>query len=170
MCGSRFGRNAIATSDYPPIGTLQGSGSVAASVNEIVTFDGIVTGIHADRNADGVVFYTLFVQDMPGTEDGDPTTSDAMPVFLGVDAPEVAVGDHVLVSGQVTEFFGLTEIDNDNVAVRILRVTIRCRKPIIIAPPAADDAALLERVYYEPLERDAGYIWRRNGTRRRRNI
>lgn len=109
----------IATSDYPPIGTLQGSGPVAPSVNEIVTFDGIVTGIHADRNADGVVFYTLFVQDMPGTEDGDPTTSDAMPIFLGVDAPEAAVGDHVLVSGQVTEFFGLTEIDNDNVAVRI---------------------------------------------------
>ncbi|MCO5191920.1 MAG: lamin tail domain-containing protein [Anaerolineae bacterium] len=140
----------LATSDYPPIGTLQGSGSVAASVNEIVTFDGIVTGIHADRNADGVVFYTLFVQDMPGTEDGDPTTSDAMPIFLGVDAPEAAVGDHVLVSGQVTEFFGLTEIDNDNVAVRILSSNNPLPEPIIITPPAADDAALLE--YYEPLE------------------
>lgn len=140
----------IATSDYPPIGTLQGSTPVAPSVNEIVTFDGIVTGIHADRNADGIVFYTLFVQDMPGTEDGDPATSDAMPIFLGVNAPEAMIGDHVLVSGQVTEFFGLTEIDNDNIAVRILSSDNPLPEPIVIMPPAVDDAGLL--AYYEPLE------------------
>lgn len=134
----------------PPIGDLQGSGPVAPTVNDVVAFDGVVTGMHADRNADGIVFHTVFVQDVPGTEDGDPATSDAMPVFFGRNAPDLQIGDHIRVEGQVTEFFGLTEIDDSGVAVQLLERGVPLPDPIRIDPPTGDDSAL--PTYFEPLE------------------
>jgi hypothetical protein len=49
----------------------------------------------------------FYIQDSAG--DDDPTTSDAVFVFTG-SAPTVHVGDAVIVSGQVQEFNGATEI------------------------------------------------------------
>ena len=47
----------------PTIGELQGTTDISPYVNQTVSFRGVVTGSYEDRNAAGVVFYTLFVQD-----------------------------------------------------------------------------------------------------------
>ena len=101
------------------VGEIQGVGDVSPFLNQTVTFRGLVTGIMEDQNASGVIFYTLFVQDIPGLEDGDPATSDAIAVFLGRQRPQYQMGDQVLVSGQVTEYFGLTEIDNSGLLIEL---------------------------------------------------
>ena len=139
-------QNPAETDPLLPIGTIQGDGEYSPYVNQIVEFRGIVTGIQADRNLAGSTYYTLFVQDLPGLEDGDRATSDAIPVFLGWERPFMQIGDQVRVSGLVTEFFGLTEIDSDDLEISIEANEQPLPEPILIDPPA--DSA----VYFEALE------------------
>ena len=127
-----------------PIGQIQGSGPVAVRVNETVTFRGVVTGVYAERNLDGLTFHTLFVQDMPGTEDGDPATSDGVAVFLGREQPRYTLGDQLLVTGRVTEFFGFTEIEDDGLEITLESQGNPLPMPIEINPPAENAAAILE--------------------------
>lgn len=94
-----------------PIGVIQGEGPSSPYLGQIVTFRGIVTGVQEDRNSRGAIFYTLFVQDDPADADGNPATSDAIPVFTAISRPSFAMGEMVQVTGRVTEFYGLTEID-----------------------------------------------------------
>jgi predicted extracellular nuclease len=79
---------------------IQGAG--AASVFDgqtIQTRDNVVTAVGTDR----------FAMQTPATRsDGDGNTSDGIIVFTG-SAPAVAQGDVVTVTGEVIEFFGLTE-------------------------------------------------------------
>lgn len=101
------------------IGDIQGSGDSSPLLNQVVTFQGVVTGNMEDQNAAGVLFHTIFVQDAPGLEDGDPATSDAIAVFLGRRPPHYAVGDEIRVTGQVTEYYGLTEIDDRDLSIQL---------------------------------------------------
>lgn len=133
----------------PPIGAIQGSGDVAAGINQEVVFRGVVTAVTADRNTNNLTFYTLFVQDLPGFEDGDPATSDAIPIFLGLSPPSLQVGDQVRVSGQVTEFFGLTEIDDDTVSIQLEAAGVALPAPVVLDLPAERAARL---IYLESLE------------------
>ncbi|HSM55443.1 MAG TPA: lamin tail domain-containing protein [Candidatus Sulfomarinibacteraceae bacterium] len=110
----------LVNGEAPSIGVIQGRGDRSPLVNELVTFRGIVTGVQEDRNARGVIFYTMFVQDSPEMADGDPNTSDAIPVFLARRRPPAQPGDEVLVTGRVIEFYGLTEIDYRELQVQIL--------------------------------------------------
>ena len=101
------------------IGEIQGAGPVSPVLNQVVTFRGLVTGLMEDQNASGIIYYTIFIQDMPGLEDGDPDTSDAVAVFLGRQQPVYQTGDQLLVTGQVTEYFGLTEIDDYGLVIEL---------------------------------------------------
>lgn len=101
------------------IGEIQGAGDVSPLLNQIVTFRGLVSGTLEDQNAAGVIYYTLFVQDIPGLDDGNPATSDAVAVFLGRQPPQYRLGDQVVVTGQVTEYFGLTEIDDNGLLIEL---------------------------------------------------
>ena len=129
------------------IGEIQGQGETAALLNQTVTFQGVVTGWIEDQNSNGTRFYTLFVQDLPGMEDGDPLTSDGIAVFLSRQRPSVQRGDVVLVTGQVTEFFGLTEIDDNGLELSIIERGVSLPEPIPLEPPTVGEAD-----YYEPLE------------------
>ena len=133
----------------PPIGTIQGAGEVAAAINQTVTFRGVVTGVYEDRNAAGTTFYTAFVQDIPGFEDGDPATSDGIALFLGRGRPSFQTGDQIRVSGLVTEFFGLTELDDNDLQIQVELSDQPLPEPIQIDPPAATEALA---AYFEPLE------------------
>jgi uncharacterized protein len=148
---------AIAGSQVPaalpaellPIGAIQGSDDVSPFVDQVVAFRGVVTGFYESRNQEGVTYFTFFVQDPPGTEDGDPATSDGIAVFHGRRRPNLALGDLVRVSGTVIEYYGLTEISD-----RGLEITVEARNQplpaaVELRPPAAN-AAL--PAYYEPLE------------------
>ena len=95
----------LAGLDLMPIGAIQGRGDTSPYLDQTVTFTGIVTGWYEDRNTAGFTFYTLFLQDVPEQVDGDPATSDAIPIFLAETRPGVALGDQLVVTGTVIEFW-----------------------------------------------------------------
>lgn len=126
----------------PPIGTIQSRRDVSPLLNQTVTFRAVVTGLHADRNARGITYYTLFVQDLPGAEDGDPATSDGLAVFVGQQRPAAQVGDQVWVRGEITEFYGLTEVDDRNLEVRVEGSGLPLPEPVPL--PLTGDLEALE--------------------------
>lgn len=133
--------------DLLPIGQIQGQGTASAFQDRLVRFRGIVTGMLEDENAQGTRFYTVFVQDVPGGEDGDPLTSDGLAIFAGARRPALAVGDIALISGYVTEFYGLTELDNNDLSLWIESRNNPLPAPVTLDPPAdnARAAEYLER-------------------------
>jgi predicted extracellular nuclease len=141
--------NPAELEDLPAIGEIQGTGDVSPFINQIVSFRGVVTGSYENQNASGVIFYTLFVQDLVGFEDGDPATSDGIAVFLGRQRPSTPIGDQLRLTGQVTEFFGYTEIDDNDLEILIEAHDVPLPAPVPIDPPA-DNAA--QATYFEPLE------------------
>lgn len=106
--------NAVAEVEEPPgdpvcrnegitaIGTVQGTGD-ATPIRERVTIEGVVTG---DFQVGG--FGGFAIQD---AGDGDPATSDGIFVYAP-DAPDVAEGDLVQVTGTPSEHYGMTQIAN----------------------------------------------------------
>lgn len=131
------------------IGQIQGATDESPLFNQYVSFRGVVTGQYEDQNTRGDVYYTIFVQEPPDASDGDPATSDAVAVFLGRRQPYVAVGDQVLVSGRITEFFGLTEIDDNDLLIAVEGRGLPLPPPVIIDPPADNET---QREYFEALE------------------
>ncbi|MFW6042252.1 MAG: lamin tail domain-containing protein [Chloroflexota bacterium] len=126
--------------EAPSIGVIQGQGDRSPLINQMVTFRGIVTGMQEDRNARGVIFYTMFVQDRADMADDDPRTSDAIPVFLARRRPPARPGDEVLVRGRVTEFYGLTEIDYEGLQIQILSTGNELPEPVSLADIGDRDA------------------------------
>lgn len=133
----------------PAIGEIQGIRDVAEAVNQRPTFMAVVTGIYADRNAAGTTFYTIFVQDPPGWEDGNPQTSDGIAVFMGTRRPSLVLGDLVQITGQVTEFFGFTEVDDGGLEMEVMGHGTPLPEPVWVDPPADNQEAA---AYFEPLE------------------
>ncbi|HEX6247584.1 MAG TPA: ExeM/NucH family extracellular endonuclease [Nocardioidaceae bacterium] len=86
------------------IGEVQGDGASSPLEHRTVTVEGVVVGDFQARGQLGGVY----LQDADG--DGDAGTSDGIFVH-DPDAPDLAEGDVVRVTGQVTEYFGLTEIN-----------------------------------------------------------
>ncbi|MCS6774606.1 MAG: ExeM/NucH family extracellular endonuclease, partial [Thermoflexales bacterium] len=97
---------AICTQSLTPIGVRQGSGLSAPSTNISVTVRGVViadfeltTGING-----------FYLQSLPTETDGDPATSDGIFVFSGSGNNFVSVGQIVVVTGTLQEFFQQTEL------------------------------------------------------------
>ncbi|TDI83918.1 MAG: T9SS type A sorting domain-containing protein, partial [Caldithrix sp.] len=89
---------------------IQGSGLTSPLEGQnVLTEDNIVTALGTNG---------FFMQTPDARDDADPETSNGIFVFLSA-APSVAVGDQVDVSGQVVEFFNLTEISTipDSVSI-----------------------------------------------------
>ncbi len=98
-----------------PIHAVQGSGEESPLEGQVVTVEGVVVGDF--QPGDGDLFGTdlggFFVQEEESDADDDPETSEGLFVFTGgasVSIPDVVPGDLVRVTGEVTEFFGLTEL------------------------------------------------------------
>ena len=143
-------RQAQAQANTLPIGTIQGAADVSPYLNRFVNFRGVVVGRYEDENTRGNVYYTLYVQDISGQSDGDPATSDGIAVFLGRQPrDDIVIGARVQVGGKVTEFYGLTEIDDDGLVVTVEEPTGPLPEPVLIDPPpdTAEQAA-----YFEALE------------------
>ena len=88
-----------------PIAEVQGSGAVSPIVGQNVAVEAVVTSTFTRQDVpDG-----FFVQSAVG--DGDSGTSDGVFVFCRGACPVVAVGDLVRVRGEVTEFFGMTQVE-----------------------------------------------------------
>lgn len=119
------------------IGQIQGPGAVSPYAGQVVRTRGVITA----RKFNGV-----FIQEEPGTEDGDPLTSDGIFVFTSsTPAATLAVGDVVSVAGTVTEFVPsadpvsppLTEITSPSF---LEAGTSALPAPVVLTPADADPA------------------------------
>ena len=121
-----------------PIGEVQGDGAATPCGGETVTVEGTVVGDVQDG------FHGFFVQD---SADDDPHTSNGIFVYAP-GAPDVQLGDLVQVTGDASEFDGLTELENTQV-----QVNGHGDLPAATALPLpSDDAAreALEGMYVQP--------------------
>jgi len=102
--GDGQGVGTIANDDCGPTATIaqiQGSGNTSPLTGNIVTIDGIVTGIKTNG---------FFIQTPDVETDGDPNTSEGIFVFTGgIPAPAVVVGNELCVTGTVVEFIPGTD-------------------------------------------------------------
>lgn len=92
------------TATDTPIGQIQGRGTSAA-LTGTQTVQGVVVGDYEfpGSGAPGDYLRGFFVQNAPGTDDGDPLTSDGIFVF-DASSNLVSVGQIVQVTGSVQEF------------------------------------------------------------------
>ena len=106
----------------PPTGTVavsavQGDNLQSPMLGRIVTVSAVVSGDFQDFDDDSLSnlggFYVQ--QESPG---GDARTSDGIFVFDGEsERTDVEPGDRVLVTGEVAEFFGETQIQATDVRI-----------------------------------------------------
>lgn len=119
-----------------PIAEIQGSGAASPLVNSEVITDGVVTAAYPTGGFEG--FY-LQTSGTGGTLPADHESSDAVFAYLG-SAPAAdypAIGDHVQVTGEVIEFYGLTEISTTVAGIEPLE-DAAVPAPVPTSYPAAD--------------------------------
>ena len=98
-----FSFTTISVTSTYEIYEIQGNGLASPYAGTTVTTENnVVTAVGTDGFA---------MQTPDSRADGDPQTSDGIWVYTG-SAPFVAVGDNVDVTGEVAEFFDLTEFSN----------------------------------------------------------
>lgn len=88
-----------------PISAIQGTGAASGLVGQTVTTTGVVTAVYATGGFNGVYLQT------PGTGGEIGTASHGLYVYGSQFAQAVEVGDTVNVTGPVSEFNGLTQIN-----------------------------------------------------------
>jgi hypothetical protein len=86
---------------------IQGPGFTSPDVGVVRTVEGVVTGDFEGFSS----LAGFFMQEEDADHDADSATSEGIFVFNG-SGDDVAAGDIVRVRGTVTEFFGLTEIED----------------------------------------------------------
>lgn len=146
---SRARSEAEFSEQFLLISEIQGFGHVSPYLNEWVNFRGIVTGIREDQNLEGIRYYTLFVQDLDSRKDEAAGTSDGIAIFHGRRRPTAQLGDLLTISGIVTEYYGLTEIDDRGLSITIDVHGQALPDAIPLYPPENVSEAV---DYYERLE------------------
>jgi len=102
-----------------PIHDIQGSGVASPIVGQTVTIEAVVVGDYQNGSGSDGDLDGFFVQEENSDTDVDATTSEGIFIFDGNSpAVNVNIGDVVQVTGEVTEFNGLTELTNVTVAIQ----------------------------------------------------
>jgi 5'-nucleotidase len=130
------------------IAEIQGAGATSPLTGQTVTTSGVVTAAYPTGGLNGYVIQT------PGTGgalDASHTASDAIFVFSSATAGSVAIGDHVQVTGAVSEFNGLTEITVAAAADLVDLPAADPVTPVSAAWPTTDAAReALESMLFQP--------------------
>ncbi|MCA5892099.1 ExeM/NucH family extracellular endonuclease [Isoptericola sp. NEAU-Y5] len=95
------------------IAEIQGTGSASPLAGSVVTTTGVVTAAYPTGGFGGLYLQTAGTGGDPA-DDATPGASDGVFVFSRAAAADLAVGDHVEVTGEVSEYEGLTEITADS--------------------------------------------------------
>ena len=138
-----LGRSAtIEVLDDEPVGVvlisaIQGSGNASSVVGQTLSVQGIVVGDFQGGSGTGLGGF--FIQEEDADQDGDATTSEGIWVFedLGID---VAIGDLVTVTGTVSEFGDLTQLNlsGSDANITIDQVGAGLPTPTALMLPADD--------------------------------
>ncbi|MEO9517360.1 MAG: ExeM/NucH family extracellular endonuclease [Paracoccaceae bacterium] len=114
---------------------VQGSGSASALDGQSVSLSAIVTHVVSDG---------YYLQEEDADADTDANTSEGIFVFRGSQIA-VSVGDRVLVSGEVDEFFGATQITNvTSEVIEASNVDLPTAAQIMLSPDVAQDFEAVE--------------------------
>jgi uncharacterized protein len=147
----------IGTVNGPVLDTDNGTTHVSPYVGQTVTVKGVIyeTTLQAITNSTNS-YKGFFIQNTAASADGDPNTSDGLFVFMntpstiGTYTPQI--GDEVIISGLITEFFNMTEMQSPNLAVvQVVRSGVNIDTevaPVVANPPAnlADTNRYWERL------------------------
>ncbi|WP_108495328.1 ExeM/NucH family extracellular endonuclease [Promicromonospora sp. AC04] len=93
--------------EITPIAEIQGTGDASPLAGATVTTRGVVTAVYATGGFNGLYLQTAGTG---GSEDPTPGASDGVFVFSAAAAADLSAGDHVEVTGAVSEYNGLTEL------------------------------------------------------------
>ena len=139
----------IGTVNGPVLDTDNGTAHVSPYVGQTVTVQGVIyeTTLQAISNSTNT-YKGFFIQNTSATADTDSNTSDGLFVFMstastisgpsGAYAP--AVGDEVVLSGKVSEYYNMTELVAPLAVVRSVRGDVDIDAevlPVVANPPAA---------------------------------
>ncbi len=114
-------------------------------LGQTVATRGVIAQLTLARTATGVRNYGFFLEEPATATDGDPTTSDGIFVFMNTFADLIGgyvpqVGDEVIISGRVSEFFNLTQLSSASL-VEVVRedVDVAVEVPAFEVDPPADN-------------------------------
>ncbi|HVF87116.1 MAG TPA: lamin tail domain-containing protein, partial [Pyrinomonadaceae bacterium] len=120
------------------IHTIQGGGATSPLVGQSVATSGVVTLLRNNG---------FFLQTPDAEADSDPNTSQGIFVFTST-VPTVTVGNAVTVTGNVTEFFTLTQVSSSAANVTVNSTGNTLPNAVTLTPSILDPAgtpAQLER-------------------------
>jgi uncharacterized protein len=138
-------------------GTAHRSPYAPASGNgagQLVTVQGVIYEKAIQPKSGGGGYYGFFIQNTAATRDVDPNTSDGLYVFMNtattIGAYTPTVGDEVVLTGSISEYYFMTELSN----------------PTLVKPPLRSgvdiDAELAPAVANPPVSlADANRYWER---------
>ncbi len=119
---------------------IQGSGATTPLAGQVVTIEAIVVGdFQATTQHAG-----FFVQEDDVDADGDPATSEGLFIAAGTGVFNVVVGDHVRVTGTVSESFGMTQLGSVTVALLSAGNPLPAAEDVVLPLPALDAPEALE--------------------------
>ncbi len=95
--------------DVVPIAEIQGTGAASPLAGRTVTTRGVVTATYPTGGFDGLYLQTEGTGGDPAA-DATPGASDGVFVYSRAAAGAVEIGDHVQVTGSVSEYYGLTQV------------------------------------------------------------
>ncbi len=155
-------QGAVANGDNPqthrsPFAPASGNGSGTTAV----TVQGVVYERVQSRTSSGATNYGFFIQNTAATADSDPNTSDGIFVFAGSSGTVAGytpqVGDEIIITSRVAEYFYLTQLSSvSNVVVIRSNVDVDAEVPgFDVNPPALLSDAYL---YWERHEGMRGQI------------
>lgn len=131
------------------IAEIQGTGDASPLVGQTVTTRGVVTATYPSGGFDG-----LYIQTAGSGGDLDlatHTASDGLFVYSKAAATALQVGQHVEVTGVVSEYFGLTQVTPAATGWKVLTDPAEVVKPANVAYPAtAADREKLEGMLVQP--------------------
>ena len=129
-----------------PISVVQGSGAASPFVGQDVVVEGVVTSLFERSD----VLDAFFLQTPDAAIDGDPATSEGIYVFCRGVCPAVSAGDVVRASGEVSEYFGMTQVSVQGGSAVVLSSGAPLPTPTPVALPAA--SATDAEATFEPVE------------------
>ncbi|GAA4707130.1 5'-nucleotidase [Promicromonospora umidemergens] len=133
--------------EVTPIAEIQGTGDASPLAGATVTTRGVVTAVYATGGFDGLYLQTAGTG---GGEDSTPGASDGVFVFSAAAAADLSAGDHVEVTGAVSEYNGLTELTPSSGGWTVLDEPATVEPTATAWPATAADREALEGMLLAP--------------------
>ena len=125
------------TAHRSPYAPPSGNGS-----GQTVVVQGVIYEKTLQATSFGGTYNGFFIQNTAATADGDPNTSDGLFVYMGTHTDLVGgyvpvVGDEVVISGTISEYYNMTELSNATLVKPVVRsgVDLDAELPPVVANP-----------------------------------